>query len=107
MIGNNFDTPVVYQDLANYTMNPMMSPLGMYGGGMYGGMYGANVSYLGHVQLRPQPDHDKVQIMNKKNQEGKRNFKRAMIAIGLMIVGSFIPSVFRGIKNLFKKTPKP
>ena len=32
MIGSNFDTPVMYQDLANSTMGPMYMPFG----GMYG-----------------------------------------------------------------------
>ncbi len=99
MIGNNFDTPVVYQDLANYTMNPMMSPLGMYGGGMYGGMYGADMSYLGHVQLRPQPDHDKVQLMNKRNEECKETFKKSVLAIGAILLLGFIPRIYKGIKK--------
>ncbi len=108
MIGSNFDTPVMYQDLANYTMNPMM---GM--GGMVGGIGAA--SYLGGIQMRPQPDSDKVQLMNKKNQEGNSTFKKAMLGIGACLLLGFIPVVKKGIKNsggvwkyvksLFTKTP--
>ena len=43
MIGGDFDTPMVYQDLANSTMGPMvMPPLG----GITGGY---NTSYLATI----------------------------------------------------------
>lgn len=110
MIGSNFDTPVMYQDLANYTMNPMM---GMPFGGMVGGI--GSTSYLGGVQMRPQLDNDKVQLMNKKNEEGKSTFKKAMLGIGACLLLGFIPVIRKGIKNsggvwsyvkgLFTKTP--
>jgi len=108
MIGGDFDTPVMYQDLGKYTMPPM------YGGMYAGGMLGAT-SYLGGVQMRPQLDNDKVQIINKKNEEGKSTLKKALLGIGAIIALGFIPVVRKGIKNsggvwkyiksLFTKTP--
>lgn len=95
MIGGDFDTPVMYQDLANYTMNPMM---GMPFGGMTVGGIGST-SYLGGVQMRPQLDNDKVQLMNKKNEEGKSTFKKAMLGIGACLLLGFIPVVRKGIKK--------
>lgn len=112
MIGGDFDTPIMYQDLANYTMNPMM-PFGGMVGGMYGGI--GTTSYLGGVQMRPQLDTDKVQLMNKKNQEGMNTFKKALLGIGACFLLGFIPVLRKGIKNsggvlnyvkgLFTKTP--
>lgn len=112
MIGGDFDTPVMYQDLANYTMNPMM-PFGGMVGGMYGGI--GSTSYLGGVQMRPQLDTDKVQLMNKKNQEGMSTFKKAMLGIGACLLLGFIPvigksikksgGVWNYVKGLFTKTP--
>ncbi len=88
MIGGDFDTPIVYQDLANSTMNPMRL-----------GMYGGNTSYLGGVQMRRQPDADKIQLMNKKNKEAKKTFKKAMLGIGACLLLGFIPVVRKGIKK--------
>ena len=77
MIGGDFDVPIMYQDLANSTMSPMNIPFGMmpgmYGVGMYGGGM-ANTSYLGGVQMRQQPDRDKVEILNKKENSDKNTF---------------------------------
>lgn len=111
MIGGDFDTPVMYQDLANYTMSPMYMPFG----GMTAGGVGSS-SYLGGVQMRPQLDNDKVQLMNKKSEEGKSTFKKAMLGIGACLLLGFIPVVRKGIKNsggvlnyvksLFTKAPK-
>jgi hypothetical protein len=94
MIGGDYDTPIMYQDLANSTMNPFN--IGM--GGMYGGGIGTS-SYLGGVQMRPQLDHDKVQLMHKKDQEGKRTLKKALLAIGGIIAIGFIPVISKGIKK--------
>lgn len=96
MIGGDFDTPIMYQDLANYTMNPMY-PVGMPFGGMVGGI--GSTPYLGGVQMRPQLDHDKVQLMNKKSEEGKSTFKKALLGIGACLLLGFIPVVRKGIKN--------
>ena len=100
MIGGDFDVPIMYQDLGNSTMSPMNIPFGMmpgmYGVGMYGvGMYGggmANTSYLGGVQMRQQPDRDKVEILNKKENSDKNTFKKArMVLGGLILLGSIAP----------------
>lgn len=109
MIGGDFGTPIMYQDLANYTINPMMvNPFGMAGGI-------GTTSYLGGVRMQPQLDHDKVQLMNKKNEEGKSTFKKAILGIGACLLLGFIPVIRKGVKNsggiwnyvkgLFTKTP--
>ena len=95
MIGGDFDVPIMYQDLANSTMSPMNIPFGMmpgmYGVGMYGGGM-ANMSYLGGVQMRQQPDRDKVEILNKKENSDKNTFKKAMMVLGgLILLGSIAP----------------
>lgn len=92
MIGSNFDTPIMYQDLANYTMSPM-NPTMM----PFGGMTGS--SYLGGVQMQRQLDHDKVQLKNKKKEEAKNTFKNAMIAAGLILGLGFIPTLRKSVKN--------
>ena len=82
MIGGDFDTPIVYQDLANSTLPTMGMPMGMYGygTGMYGGMVGGT-SYLGGVRMQQQPDRDKVEIMNKKEKEDTHTLKNTLIAL--------------------------
>ena len=95
MIGGDFDVPIMYQDLGNSTMGPMNIPFGMmpgmYGVGMYGGGM-ANTSYLGGVQMRQQPDRDKVEILNKKENSDKNTFKKAMMVLGgLILLGSIAP----------------
>ena len=73
MIGGDFDTPIMYQDLANSSLGTMPYTTGippaMYGYGM-GGMAGGS-SYLGGVQMRQQPDRDKIEIMHKKENVGQ------------------------------------
>ncbi len=126
MIGGDFDTPIIHQDLANSTLPTMGMPMGMYGygTGMYGGMTG-NTSYLGGVRMQQQPDRDKVEIMNQKSNEDKHTFKKVLIALGTIVaLGSIAPlrksikksggvkkyfaSTWNSIKNVFKgkkKTP--
>ena len=65
MIGNNFDTPVMYQDLAKSSMPPFLTPM----------MPATN--YLGGVQMPRQLDHDKLEIINKKRKEDKRNCRKS------------------------------
>lgn len=110
MIGGDFDTPIMYQDLANYTMSPMNIPFG-YMGGM-NGMY--NTSYLGGVQMQQQPNRDDILLMNKKKQEGKNTFKKAMMLLGGLFLVGFVPRISKGIKkngffgyikNLFSNKP--
>lgn len=114
MIGGDFDVPIMYQDLANSTMSPMSMPVGMmpgmYGVGMYGGGM-ANTSYLGGVQMRQQPDSDKVEILHKKENSDKNTFKKAMMVLGgLILLGSIAPlrksikkagGVWSYLKNMF------
>ena len=101
MIGGDFDVPIMYQDLANSTMGPMSIPLGtmsgMYGAGMYGHM--GNTNYLGGVQMRRQPDKDKVQIMNQKENQDKNTAKKVLIGLGAMIVLGSIPVLRKSIKK--------
>lgn len=101
MIGGDFDIPVMYQDLANSTMGPMNLPFGamsgMYGAGMYGGI--GNTNYLGGVKMRQQPDRDKVQIMNKKENQDKINAKKVLIGLGALIALGSIPVLRKSIKK--------
>lgn len=104
MIGGDFDTPIMYQDLANYSMSPMAGMPMMMG----------NTSYLGGVQMRRQPEQDELRLMNKKKNESKNTFKKALLAIGTIFLLGFIPRISKGIKkngffgyikNLFHKKP--
>lgn len=126
MIGGDFDTPIVYQDLANSTLPTMGMPMGMYGygTGMYGGMVGGT-SYLGGVRMQQQPDRDKVEIMNKKEKEDTHTLKNTLIVLGTIValgciaplrksikkaggVKKYFASTWDSIKNAFKgkkKTP--
>ena len=107
MLGGDFDTPIMYQDLANYTMRPIM-PFGTTAGI-------GNTSYIGGIQMKQQPDSDKIQLMNKKNKEAKKTFKKAMLGIGACLLLGFIPVITKGVKNsggvwkyiksLFSKNP--
>ncbi len=97
MIGGDFDTPIMYQDLANYTMSPMSMPFGAMSG-MYGGGIG-NTSYLGGIQMQSQPDADRVELINKKRQESKNTFKKAMLALGVIFLAGFVPAIRKNIKN--------
>ncbi|MBO6087805.1 hypothetical protein J6P92_05620 [bacterium] len=92
MLGNDFDTPIMYQDLANYSMGPMSMPMM---GGMMPGMY---PSYLGGTQMPRQLDHDKVEIINKKNREAKNTAKKVAIALGVILLAGFIPYFRKNIK---------
>lgn len=107
MIGGDFDVPIMYQDLANSTMGAMNMPLGpmsgMYGAGMYGaGMYGGGsvgTSYLGGIKMPRQLDRDKVQIMNKKENQDKNTAKNILIGLGALIALGSIPILRKSIKK--------
>lgn len=103
MLGGDFGTPIMYEDIGKYYtgMNPMMMPgmYGMYGMGMMPYGMGMMNPYLGKVQLQPILDHDKVQIMNKHKEEDKSTFKKAMLALGGLLLIGFIPTIRKGIKN--------
>lgn len=99
MVGD-LDIPIMYQDLANYTMSPMNIPLGGITGNA--GMYGGNTSYLGGVQMKPQLDNDKVQLMNKKDNEAKNTALKIGAGLAAVFLMGFIPSLF-GKKSLFSQ----
>ena len=103
MIGNDYDIPVMYKDLGTYSMNPFGSP---YGGGMMmpgmrPGMYGGigSMSYLGGVRLAPQLEHDKVQLINRKEREGNKTLKNVAKALGVLLLIGFIPHFGKHIKK--------
>ena len=91
MLGD-YDVPVMYQDLGNYTMNPFIGGLMPMGCGMY-------PSYLGDVRIRPLPERDMVELMNKKNDNGKENAKLLGKIIGAALLVGFIPYIGKNIKN--------
>lgn len=90
MIGNDFDTPIMHQDLGTYSINP-------YGimNGMVGGMY--PISYLGGVSMQPQLCQDKLDLINKKEQEGNHTLKKAAIALGALLLIGFIPHIRKNV----------
>lgn len=106
MIGDGFETPIMYQDLANYSMPYMNMPY----------MMGQN-SLIGGVRMAPQLDHDKVDIIKKKENSDKKVFKTALAAIGAMLAIGFIPTIRKGIarsggvfnyiRSFFVRQPAP
>lgn len=84
MLGSDFYTPIVYQDLANSSMPPMNLSFGQMTG-----------SYLGNVKMRSQLDADKVDIMNRKESQDKSTFKKAMLALAAIGVIAILPSTFK------------
>lgn len=97
MIGDDFNTPIMYQDLANSTMGTMPYTTGippaMYGYGMGG------TSYLGGTQMRQQPDRDKVEIMRQKENQDKSTLKKALWILGGAIALGSIPVLRKSIKK--------
>lgn len=92
MIGGDFNTPVVHQDLANSTMGPMYMPFG----GVIGGY---NTSYLGGVQMQRQLDHDKISLMNRKENQDSSTVKKALAAMVVILgLGAIAP-----LRNSIKK----
>ena len=101
------DTPIMYQDLASYTMSPMAMPMMPMGfGGITGTPYqnqtGSNTSYLGGTQMKPQLDNDKVELMNKKSNEGISTAKKVGIALAALFAIGFIPKL-AGKQSVFSK----
>lgn len=96
MIGGDFNTPVMYQDLVNSTMAPIYMPFG----GITGiGLGGYNTSYLGGIQMQKQLDHDKVSLMHKKETEDKSTMKKALMALAVILGLGAIPLVRKNIKK--------
>lgn len=107
MIGDDFNTPIMYQDLANSTMGPMPYTVGvpMTNGYITGG-YGR--SLLGGTKMRRQLDNDKIEIMNQKEKQDKSTFKIALWVIGGALALGSIPVLRNSIKKAggFKKYAK-
>ena len=78
--------PVSLQDI----MNPAYMDLT----DMYRG-----TNLLGGTQIKPQPIQDAYETIDKKNNETKNNFKAILKALGLMILGGFIPAAFKYVKK--------
>lgn len=94
MLGGDFSTPIVHQDLINSSMGPMYMPFG----GVTG--YGIGTSpYLGGVKMQRQLDQDKLDLINKKEKEDKSTLKKALITLAVVIgLGSIAP-LRKSIKN--------
>ena len=112
MIGGDFNTPVVHQDLANSAMGPMYMPFG----GVIGGY---NTSYLGGVQMQRQLDHDKISLMNRKENQDSSTMKKALGALVVILglgaiaplrksikkaggIGKYLSNQWKAIVNAFK-----
>lgn len=100
-IGDDFNTPAMYQDLASSSMN-MMPIGGMYGGGMYGGMnpmMGGMYSNLGTTRLRNQPSDD-IYVANKNKEKKDTNFmKKAALVLTALVAVGFIGPIGKYVKN--------
>lgn len=97
MTVGGFDTPIMYQDLANSSMGPMNMR------GMLGNMYGAapmaNTSYLGGVKMKRQPDADSLNTLHKKENEDKNTLKKALLVLGGAVALGCTPIFRKMIKN--------
>lgn len=92
MIGNDFETPIMYQDLANATMGPLAMPsctVNPY----------ANTNLLGGAAIKSQLDNDKLEIMKSKDNEDKNTFKKALGVLGLCLALGAVPIVRKNIKK--------
>ena len=90
MIGNDFETPIMYQDLTNYTMGPMYMPFA--GVNPY-----ANSNLLGGTMMPRQLDHDKLDVKNAKENEDKSTAKKVLTALGVILTLGAIPIVRKNI----------
>ena len=112
----DYDIPVMYQDLGTYSMNPF--------GGVSSPM---QTSYLEGAKMQPPLENDKVELINKKEQEGKKTLKKAVYILGALLLIGFIPhfrkqiiksgglgkyikncwnALTTSVKNVFNPTPK-
>ena len=101
MLGD-YDVPVMYQDLANYTPSPMtggMMPGAMMPGMMPVGMPMYGTSYLGGVQMHQLPERDIVELTKQKEQDGKKSAKLLAKIIGGTILLGYIPYFKKRIKK--------
>ena len=83
-VNNIYDTPLPYQDLANYTMGPMNI---------------MGTSFLGGVKMNPQLTSDKFTIIKKKDQESKRTLKNILKGAAVLVGAGLTFSFFRNIKK--------
>lgn len=95
MIGGDFNTPVMYQDLANSTMPPMYMPFG----GVIGSGFVGNTPYLGGIQMQRQLDHDKLTLMHQKENQDKSTMKKVLGAFVLILGLGSIPLLRKSIKK--------
>lgn len=108
-VSDDFQMPIMYQDLRN----PNLGMLGM----PY--PYLGNTNYLGGVRMQPILTNDEV-IFSKKKKEKWNNLKTvALVIAGIASIGLLkgkgvfgwmgkqCTNVGNWFKNLFKKTPTP
>lgn len=108
--GDDFLTPVIYQDLASASMQPMPM-LGMLGGG-------CNTNLLGGVKMPEQLDNDRYQKMQDKEKKDMNLLKKVGLAVLVLggigflkfapikkWVSSKYTQVADWCKNLFKSKP--
>ena len=116
--GDDFYNPIMYQDLATASMQPMpVMPGAFYNGGA--------TNLLGGVTMSGQLDNDRFQKMQDKEKKDFSLLKKVglgILAIGALAlinfkgigktigngfksVGSFIAKPFKAVGNWFKKSP--
>lgn len=93
--------PVMYEDI----MNPSFGNISP----VISGLYPAT-NFLGDIKMQPQPAQDAYEIIDKKKDETKKNFKSIFKIIGLLVLGGLIPPAFKYAKKsgnkLFGKISK-
>lgn len=116
--GDDFYNPIMYQDLATASMQPMpVMPGSFYNGGA--------TNLLGGVTMSGQLDNDRFQKMQDKEKKDFSLLKKVglgILAIGALAlinfkgigktigkgfksVGSVIAKPFKAVRNWFKKSP--
>ena len=98
MLGNDFETPIMYQDLANYNMGLMAVPPMGITGSPYANPY-ANSNLLGGTSMPKQLDKDKIEIMNTKKEQDKSTFKKVLGILGVCLALGTIPVVRKSIRK--------
>ncbi len=94
MSGSDFDIPIMYQDLANSSMQAFSNPIGAYG---YNNPY--CTSYLGGITMPRQLTNDKLEIINKKDKDFKHNLKKSFVILGSIAAAGGILALGRSIKK--------
>ena len=94
MLGGDLSTPVVHQDLINSSMGPMYMP--------FGGVTGYGIGtypYLGGVKMQRQLEQDKLDLINKKENEDKNILKKALVTLAVVIGLGAIAPLRKSIKK--------